>query len=187
MVKESTIRSGALPLLPLKKVLKQVITNIIDSFYPPFRKLMPLQTFRYAACGGGNAAFGLLTYFVCYQYVFAGKVFNFGFYAFEPHVAALFVSSAITFIIGFVLNRYVVFTGSYLKGRIQLFRYFLSFSFNLIVNYAMLKLLVEVLNWHAVLSQVITIGLVIVISYFTQRHFTFRVKKDGHAEFTDLE
>jgi hypothetical protein len=25
-----------------------------------------------------------------------------------------------------------------------------------------------------------------VISYLTQRHFTFRVKKDGHAEFTDL-
>lgn len=148
---------------------------------------MPLQTFRYAACGGGNAAFGLLTYFVCYQYVFAGKVFDFGFYAFEPHIAALFVSSAITFIIGFVLNRYVVFTGSYLKGRIQLFRYFLSFSFNLIINYAMLKLLVEVLHWHAVLSQVITIGLVICISYFTQRHFTFRVKKDGHAEFTGLE
>lgn len=148
---------------------------------------MPLQTFRYAACGGGNAAFGLLTYFISYQYIFAGRVFDFGFYAFEPHIAALFVSSTITFIIGFILNRYVVFTSSYLKGRIQLFRYFLSFSFNLVVNYGMLKLLVEVLGWNAIISQVVTIGLVIVISYFTQRHFTFRVKNDGHAEFTELE
>ena len=148
---------------------------------------MPLQTFRYAACGGGNALFGLITYFISYQYIFAGRIFDFGFYAFEPHIAALFVSSAITFVIGFILNRYIVFTGSYLKGRIQLFRYFLSFWINVVINYGMLKLLVEVFEWNAILSQILTIGLVIGISYFTQRHFTFRIKKDGNAEFSELE
>ena len=135
---------------------------------------MPLQTFRYAACGGGNALFGLITYFIGIEYIFI-------------HNAALFLSSTITFIIGFILNRFVVFTTSNLRGRIQLFRYFLSFSFNLIINYWVLKLLVEILHWDAMLSQVITIALVIGISYFTQRHFTFRVKKDGMAELTDLE
>jgi len=148
---------------------------------------MPLQTFRYAACGGGNALFGLITYFIGYQYIFAQRVFDFGFFAFKPHIAALFLSSCITFMIGFVLNRYVVFTASNLRGRIQLFRYFLSFSFNLVINYGMLKLLVEILDWNPLLSQVLTIVLVIGISYFTQRHFTFRVKKDGMAELTDLE
>ncbi len=167
--------------------MKQFITGIIDFFYPPFRKIMPLQTFRYAACGGGNALFGLLTYFIGYRYIFAENIFDIGFFAFEPHSAALFLSSAITFIIGFILNRYVVFTTSNLKGRIQLIRYFMSFAFNLIINYGMLKLLVEVLGWDAMLSQVITISLVIGISYFTQRHFTFRVKKDGAAEFSKLE
>jgi putative flippase GtrA len=167
--------------------MKQLITNLIDFFYPPFRKIMPLQTFRYAACGGGNALFGLVTYFVGYQYLFSKEVFDIGFFAFKPHIAALFFSSGITFIIGFILNRYVVFTESYLRGRIQLFRYFLSFGFNLIINYGMLKLLVEILHWNAMLSQVVTIALVIGISYFTQRHFTFRVKKDGLAEFTELE
>jgi putative flippase GtrA len=167
--------------------MKHYITAIIDFFYPPFRKIMPLQTFRYAACGGGNALFGLFTYIIGYQYVFAQQVFDFGFFAFKPHIAALFLSSTITFIIGFVLNRYVVFTESYLRGRIQLFRYFLSFAFNLVVNYGMLKLLVELMHWNALVSQVITIALVISISYFTQRHFTFRIKKEGIPEFTDLE
>lgn len=148
---------------------------------------MPLQTFRYAACGAGNALLGLIIYVIGYQYIFAGTDFHFGFYAFKPHVAALFLSSSINFIVGFVLNRYVVFTSSYLRGRIQLFRYFLSFSFNLFFNYGMLKLLVEVLHWNPLISQVVTIILVIGISYFTQRHFTFRVKKDGHAELSNLK
>jgi putative flippase GtrA len=167
--------------------MKEFITGIIDFFYPPFRRIMPLQTFRYAACGGGNALFGLFTFFIGYHYIFAKKIVDIGFFAFEPYSAALFFSSTITFFLGFILNRYVVFTSSNLRGRIQLFRYFLSFSFNLIINYGMLKLLVEILKWDAMISQVITIAFVIGISYFTQRHFTFRVKKDGAAEFTDLE
>jgi len=174
-------------LLPLAPCMKVLITSIIDFFYPVFRRFMPLQTFRYAACGGGNALFGLIVYAIGYQFIFAKTNFHLWFLAFKPHVAALFLSSTITFILGFLLNRYVVFTGSYLRGRIQLFRYFLSFSFNLLFNYGMLKLLVELFGWNPLLSQMITIGMVIGISYFTQRHFTFRIKPDGHSELTDLK
>ncbi|MEX0636514.1 MAG: hypothetical protein WD135_07075 [Ferruginibacter sp.] len=63
--------------------MKELITRFIDFFYPPFRKMMPAQTFRYAACGGGNAVFGLFTYFIGYQYIFDGLVFDLGFYAFK--------------------------------------------------------------------------------------------------------
>lgn len=148
---------------------------------------MPLQTFRYAACGGGNALLGLITYSIGFHFIFARTVFDLGFFAFEPYSAALFFSSAITFILGFILNRYVVFTTSYLKGRIQLFRYFLSFTFNLFLNWILLKLFVKNLGWDEMISQVISISIVILVSYFTQRHFTFRIKKDGHAELSNLE
>jgi len=167
--------------------MKELITRLIDFFYPPFRKMMPLQTFRYAACGGGNAVFGLITYFIGYQYIFDGTVFDLGFYAFKPHTAAVLLSSFITFLIGFILNRYIVFVESNLRGRIQLFRYFLSFTFNLLVNIALLKLLVEVLHVHPLISQMITILIVIAISYLTQRHFTFRVNKDGSTSLSELE
>jgi len=167
--------------------MKLLITQLIDFFYPVFKKWMPLQTFRYAACGGGNAVFGLITYIIGYQYIFDGTVFDLGFYAFKPHTAAVLLSSVITFFIGFVLNRYIVFVESNLRGRIQLFRYFLSFALNLLINVALLKLLVEVLHMHPLLGQVITIVLVIGISYFTQRHFTFRISKDGHTSLSELE
>jgi putative flippase GtrA len=80
--------------------------------------------------------------------------------------------------VGFLLNKYVVFIGSQLRGRIQLFRYFLSFSFNLVVNYMMLKLLVEIWGLDPLPAQCITITIIIAISYLTQKHFSFRVKKE---------
>jgi len=138
---------------------------------------MPIQTFRYAVCGGMNTLIGLALYFISYQYVFQKKVFDFSFFAFKPHIAALFVSFIFSFAIGFLLNKYIVFIGSNLRGRIQFFRYFLSFSFNLVINYLMLKLLVEVFHWNALLSQLLTTCLVITISYLSQKHFSFRVKE----------
>lgn len=166
--------------------MKHLLTGLIDFFYPPFKGLMPLQTFRYAACGGANALLGLAIYTFLVKFVFTGAVADFGFMVFETHIASLFISSTIGFVAGFILNRYIVFTGSNLRGRIQLFRYFLSFFFNLLINYGMLKLLVDIGDWDPVLSQVVTILLVIGISYFTQRHFTFKTDKTGHTRLTNL-
>lgn len=156
--------------------MKQKVTSVLDFFYPPFRKVMPLQTFRYAACGGANTILGLSIYAVSLRYIFNNKIFYFGISAFKPHNAALFLSSCIVFFVGFLLNKYVVFIGSNLKGRIQLFRYFLSFFFNLVINYFLLKLLVEAFHWDPLLSQVLTTCLIIAISYMTQKNFSFKVR-----------
>jgi len=155
--------------------MKQKVTSLLDYLYPPFKKAMSLQTFRYAACGGVNTFMGLLIYAFSLRYLFNNKIFNFGISAFKPHNAALFLSSCIVFLVGFLLNKYVVFIGSNLRGRIQLFRYFLSFFFNLVINYFLLKLLVEVFHWDPFLSQFLTTCFIIVISYMTQKHFSFRV------------
>ncbi|MEI8054261.1 MAG: GtrA family protein [Bacteroidota bacterium] len=156
--------------------MKHNISNFIDIFYPPFRRIMPIETYRYAACGGINTLLGLFNYYISYHYIFNKVVFDLGFFAFKPHMAALFFSGIISFLLGFLLNKYVVFTGSNLKGRIQLFRYFLSFAFNLFFNYLMLKFLVEFMGQPAFFSQLITTVLVIAISYFSQKYFTFKVK-----------
>jgi putative flippase GtrA len=140
---------------------------------------MPEQTFRYAACGGANTVLGLAVYFIFYQYIFKGEVFDFGFFAFKPHIAALLVSFCINFIVGFLLMKYVVFVDSNLRGRIQLLRYFLSFAFNLVINYGLLKLFVEVWEMNALVSQLITTCIVILISYLSQKHFTFKVKPEN--------
>ena len=138
---------------------------------------MPEQTFRYAVCGGGNTVLGLLIYFISYQYILKQENLDLGFFAFKPHIAALFISFCINFVVGFLLMKFVVFVDSNLKGRIQLLRYFLSFAFNLVLNYGLLKLFVEVLHMNALLSQLITTCIVVTISYLSQKHFTFKVKE----------
>jgi putative flippase GtrA len=65
-----------------------------------------------------------------------------------------------------------------LRGRVQLFRYLLVCLFNLALNYILLKTFVEVLNWQAIFSQLITVLLVVAFSYIAQRNFSFRSQKN---------
>ena len=157
--------------------MKHRITNLIEFFYPPFRKIMPVETFRYAACGGGNMVMGLLLFFLLHRYVFNHGYEQLAGFAFESYNVSLFFTSCITFAIGFLMNKYVVFTTSYLRGRIQLLRYFISFSFNFITNYFLLKFFVKWLHMDAFVSQVISTLIVVLTSYATQKYFTFRKKK----------
>lgn len=143
--------------------------------------MMPLQTFRYAACGGGNTLLGIAVFFVFHEYVFKGKVFHFDFYALEAHTASNIISFTVTLLAGFLLMKYVVFVDSNLKGRIQLFRYTLSSLINLVISTLLLKLFVEVVGMNAIVAQLITTVIVIAIAYLSQKHFTFKIKNtDKH-------
>jgi len=161
---------------------RDFILPIIDFFYPPFRRIMNLQTFRYAASGGGNVLLGFLIYFISFKYIFGEKQFDFGFYAFKGHIAALFLSFCITFPVGFFMSKYVVFSDSNMKGRIQLFRYFMVCMFNLMLNYLLLKVFVERLRIYPVAAQILTICIVVVFSYLAQRNFSFKATPE---EMTD--
>lgn len=154
--------------------MKTKITAIIDFFYPPFRRVMPLQTFRYAACGGFNTFLGMVLYSVFYTYLFEGREVGQGHFMFKAHTASLLLSFWIIFFSGFILNKYVVFITSNLRGRIQLFRYFLSVMSNLAVNFMLLKFLVEYLHWNAIFSQGATTCVIICLSYLSQKHFSFK-------------
>ena len=163
---------------------RDFILPIIDFFYPPFRRLMSQQTFRYAASGAANTLLGFIAYFISFKYILREKQLNLGFYAFKPHVAALFISFCITFLVGFFMAKYVVFSDSTIRGRIQLFRYFMICLFNLVLNYILLKILVERAHVYPVFAQVLTTSIVILFSYLAQRHFSF--KSSGiEDEFTN--
>lgn len=161
---------------------RDFILPIIDFFYPPFKKLMNLQTFRYAASGGGNMLLGFASYFISYKYIFQEKEFHFGFYAFKGHIAALILSFIVTFPVGFFMSKYVVFSDSKMKGRIQLFRYFMICMFNLGLNYILLKIFVEKFYIYPVIAQIITICIVVVFSYIAQRNFSFKATTEEEDE-----
>ncbi|MEE6187771.1 MULTISPECIES: GtrA family protein [Chitinophagaceae] len=156
---------------------RKLIIPVIDFFYPPFKKLMPLQAFRYLVCGSANTLFGLAVFYVAYHYIFREEDFNFRIYAFESYTAALIVSFTASFLFGFFLMKYIVFDDSKIKGHVQLFRYLLVCSFNLLLNYVLLKVAVEGLHIYPTFAQIGTTAIIIIVSYLAQRHFSFRKKK----------
>jgi len=159
--------------------IRDFILPVIDFFYPPFRRIFDIQTFRYAVTGGSNTLIGLAVYTISYELILHEQTLDLGFFAFKAHIAALIFSFMISFPLGFFFMKYVVFPESNIKGKHQLMRYLIFFISNLFLNYWLLKLLVEVLHVYPVLAQVITTAILVLISYFTQKHFTFRVKKDN--------
>ncbi|MGI8598692.1 MAG: GtrA family protein [Chitinophagaceae bacterium] len=142
---------------------------------------MTLQLYRYAACGGGNTAFNIFLYFISYNYILNKNILDLGFFAFKPHIAAFLMAFVITFPIGFYLSMYVVFQGSYLRRRIQLLRYFMIAMVCIILNYVLLRIFVEQFGWYPTPSLVVTAGIVILFSYLSQRHFSFR---NNHTKAT---
>ena len=160
----------------LEKIGKMVI-NFVDWFYFPFLQFLPREIFRYAATGGVNTLLDISLYFLFYRYVIKMQIVDLGFIAISPHIAAFLIVFPITFTTGFFLAKYVTFTASELKGRIQLFRYLLTVGGSILLNYIFLKFFVEYCGMYATLSKLLTTILVIVYSYVAQRYFTFKTGK----------
>lgn len=157
--------------------MQQLIINIIDFFYKPFSKLMPLQTFRYMACGGGNTLLDICLYYVIYNFVLRQHdVPLWGNVVITAPIATLFFALAITFPTGFLLSKYIVFSESNLQGRVQLFRYFVLVAICLVLNYLFMKFFVSYLHIYPTISKVITTLFVVAFSYLTQKKFTFKTK-----------
>jgi putative flippase GtrA len=157
-------------------MLKGWILATIDFFYPPFRKLMPIQTFRYAACGGGNTALDIFLYFISYNFILQKQVVFTPAGPVSPHIAAFLIAFAVSFPTGYLLNRYIVFPGSILRGRIQLFRYFLLVVLCVFLNYIFIKLFVEHLHLYPTVSKILTTIIVVSFSFLTQKNFTFKAE-----------
>jgi putative flippase GtrA len=144
---------------------------------------MPLQTFRYAVCGGSNMVLDIFIYYISYNFILHQKVLYLGFYAFKPHIAALFMAFCVSFPVGFYLSKYVVFNTSFLKGRIQLFRYMLVVAINLFLNYSFLKILVEYMQFYPTIARIFATCFIVTFSYVSQKHFSFRsVKESGQPQ-----
>ena len=155
--------------------MKTLIIWLLDWFYQPFANYLSPQTFRYAACGGTNTVFDIFLYFVTYNFILEKQVVDLGIIAISPHIAAFVFVFPVTFTTGFLLSKYITFTESNLLGRIQLLRYVITVFGSIVLNYFLLKLFVESLNWYPTVSKIVTTAVVVVYSYVCQKYFTFRI------------
>lgn len=154
--------------------LRLLINKIIEWFYQPFKKMIPAETFRYAATGGFNTVLDIFLYFCFYHFILQKEIVDLGFVAISPHIAAFILVFPITFTTGFLLAKYITFTNSPINGQVQLFRYGITVAGAIFLNYILLKFLVEHLFIWPTISKIITTVIVVAYSYFVQRFFTFK-------------
>jgi putative flippase GtrA len=139
---------------------------------------MPLQTFRYAACGGFNTFLDISLFFISYNFILKRKAVHIYSLTIGPHIAAFLIGFIVTFPIGFYLSRYVVFQETSVKKTKQLAKYFTVVFGCLLLNYAFLKIFVDVLGWYPTPSKLLTTIFVVAFSYVSQKNFTFRKAED---------
>lgn len=158
------------------KYTREFLIAIIDWFHQPFKKYISEVTFRYAVCGGSNTVLDITLYYFTYNFILDKKIVHLHFISISPHIAAFMMVFPITFLTGFLLSKYITFTESELKGRIQLFRYILTVMVCVLLNYIFLKLFVDTFGIYPTLSKIFTTGIVVVYSYFSQKYFTFKIQ-----------
>lgn len=157
--------------------MQKVLIRLIDSFYFIFKRFMPLKTYRYAVCGGGNLVLDTVLYFLFYNFIVSKEDVDLYFFVLSPHIATLFIVFPITFITGFALNKYITFRDSNLKGRTQLFRYFIVGMGALFLAYICMKIFVDMMGFYPTPSRILTIVVTVIYSYIMQINYSFKVKK----------
>lgn len=171
------VRLSATQKIEMKKLFEITgnwIGKCIDFFYPPFRKYMSIQFFRYGVSGVTNMIFDWVLFFIIYHFVLRQQMLHLGFVTFGSHIAALFLTFPVTLVTGFLLQKYVTFTSSEMRGRVQLLRYSLVVLANLLLNYLGLKILVELIGFFPTPSKMIVTIFTTMFSYFSQKKFTFK-------------
>lgn len=150
------------------------IRRFVLIFYPPCRKICSEQFFVYGICGAANTLFSWVLYWFLYNFVLHKENLDLGFLVFKPHIAAFFIQFVITFLSGFWLNRYVSFSSSPLKKRVQIPRYMAVVIACILINYWGLKLFVEVIGIYPTPSQMLNTLATTFVSFFSQKYFAFK-------------
>jgi putative flippase GtrA len=158
-----------------KMTLTQRLTRLIDWFYRrPFTALMPRQTFRYLACGGINFVISTLVHWVAFNHVFDKRNLDLCVVVVSPHIASLGAGWVISVLVGFWMQKNVSFRSSPLRGRIQLFRYFVSAAAILALSYGLDKLFVETCRIFPTVALMMVYLITATLGFIVQKHYAFR-------------
>ena len=151
------------------------LTRLVDSFYwRPFRAMMPLQTFRYIACGGINWALTTVCFWVVFNFLLGQRHIDLGFMVVASHTAALGFAWPVSVALGFWMQKNISFKSSPLRGRTQLFRYFLSNVAGAVIAWLLEKLLVEQCHIFPTVAFTMIYLTTALLGFAANKYFTFR-------------
>ncbi|MEA5005616.1 MAG: GtrA family protein [Rikenellaceae bacterium] len=151
------------------------IRDFIDLFYPVFKRYMPLQFFRYGVTGVANLFFDWVLYFFIYNFILQQQMLHLWIFTLSSHIASFAIKFPIVLLSGFLLQKYVTFSESDLRGHRQLLRYLIVYGVNILINYFGLKLFVDIIHVFPSISNMIVSVITVFVSYFLQKSYTFKI------------
>lgn len=162
--------------------IRNIVNAVIDFCHIPFARIIPIRTFRYIACGGFNTVLGLVIYSLVFVHLLHQQDIQVMGYKITARVASLFIAFCINFPLGFTMSSYIVFPESQLHGRVQLFRYSLATATFLLLSYVLTKVFAVILPFRADINNIFVSIITAVLSYISQRLFTFKIDKEETQE-----
>ena len=109
-------------------------------------------------------------------FIFHEQNFDLSVVVLSPHIASLFFVFPITFFIGFLLNRFIVFSESKLSMRTQFSRHLTVGIIALLISYFSMKLFVDVFLFYPTPSRLLTTVITVLFSYIMQNKFSFKIQ-----------
>jgi putative flippase GtrA len=166
---------------------RHIVVGAIDFFHKPFARIIPTQTFRYLACGGSNTVLNWCIYSFVFNIVTHRHDLNvYGDFKITAPVFAYIVSFAISFPLGFVLSRHIVFPESNLHGKVQFFRYALATVTFILLTYVLIKVFAILMPVvRADIRYIFVMVVTAVLSYLSQRFYTFKTIEEDQEVFAE--
>lgn len=128
----------------------------------------------------------ILVYFVSYHFLLHEQDVVLPFMVVRSAVAAAAIAFVISTPYGFLMSRYIVFSESNLKTRVQIFRYLMTVAACAVLTYFFLPFFHYTCGIYATPASILTTAVVAVFSYVSQRFFTFKVKEEVASEVKSL-
>ncbi len=153
----------------------RILNKIADALYIKPLQFIPQETFKYAFAGGLNAVYGIVQYWIIYNFILQQNDVNLDFIVISAPIMALMINFVITFFTGFFLVREIAFPKKHhhRKGK-QLSLYAAVVAINIIVNYVGIKTMVEHFGIFPSIANALVQIATITISFVLNKSITFK-------------
>lgn len=152
-------------------MLKKLLLQLLDFFYPMVKKMLPFEIYAYLAVGALNTALNI-------------GLFTLLFLHLKNSLLAVEIATGIAFIItvcsGFWLNKHLAFTTSSKEKKDtkkQFGKYALVALQGQLNAYLLTKGMIVWLSLSPSYSYFLTAVIMLTINYFLQKYFTFRSRQ----------
>lgn len=157
--------------------MKQFINQVLEFFYPLMKRWMPFQVFSYLSVGAANTIFNIGLFILSFYFLTLNE--NIFIYKVALELATIF-SFIVTLITGFWLSKNFAFkeaSNEKMEQRKQFGKYALVSLQGQFSDYIITKGLVLFLLFHSSVAYCISTIIMLILNYFLQKFFTFRVPK----------